>query len=503
MPRRPTSALLAAVLLLALTATVPPAAVIGASAPPATSSTGAPEGEAPGQVEGEPGDEAEGRGGEAAEQATTTQERLDALEAARAGGTFGQRIAVTGAATPGWAGERVVNATTDDWEPAIAADPNAPWVYLLVTRYGVGKACQGNCPTPYMVLERSKDGGATWTDGVSLCACKGSGQFDPLVEVVPDTGDVYAAYMNGYNVVFLRSADHGRSWSDPVPTWGKVSWGDKPTLAVSDDGRDVYIAFNGPQGGDPWMAQSHDGGNTWAQTKVVRGKRYYFAYDADVLHDGTVVISESSITYTAPGAGPEGVVKLHAFISRDAGATWDNVVVDTVQTGEPCADCRADYYIGQTGVSADDSGRLVFVYDGATTEFGPQRIYVKTSTDEGRTWSDRTALSVNGENAAQPTVEATRTGDVRLWYMQTANGDDPDLWNVWYRSSSNGGRTWTAPAKISDMATGASYKSADGFGEPYGDYGEIGITNDGATIAIWGEGPSYVGPGGAWYNRQV
>lgn len=498
MHRRPVFALLAAVLSLALASAVSPATMVVATGP-AAAGTRAADGDASAGVEAA----AEGRGGEAAEQAATTQERLDALAAARAAGTFGQRAEITGAAALGWAGEGVVSATTDDWEPAIATDPSAPWVYLLVTRYGVGKACQGNCPTPYMVLERSKDGGATWSDGVPLCACKGSGQYDPLIEVVPNTGDVYAAYMNGYNVVFLKSTDRGKTWSDPVPTWGKVSWGDKPSLAVSDNGRDVYIGFNGPQGGDPWIAQSHDRGRTWTQTRVVHDKRYYFAYDSDVLHDGTVVISEGSITYTAPGANPEGVVKQHAFISRDAGATWQNVVVDTVAVGEPCADCRADYYIGQSGVSADDTGRLVFVYDGATTEFGPQRIYVRTSTDEGRTWSDRTALSVRGENAAQPTVETTGDGDVRLWYMQTANGDDPDLWNVWYRSSANGGRTWTAPLRISDMATGASYKSADGFGEPYGDYGEIGITSDGATIAIWGEGPNYVGPGGAWYNRQV
>ena len=48
-----------------------------------------------------------------------------------------------------------------------------------------------------------------------------------------------------------------------------MSWNDKPVLAVSDDGRDVYVSFNGPTAGDLWMAQSHDAGATWTQTKVV------------------------------------------------------------------------------------------------------------------------------------------------------------------------------------------------------------------------------------------
>jgi hypothetical protein len=86
--------------------------------------------------------------------------------------------------------------------------------------------------------------------------------------------------------------------------------------------------------------------------------------------------------------------------------------------------------------------------------------------------------------------------------MQT-NGGNFDAWNVWYRASTNGGATWSAPALISDSTGGAPYKTAAGFGEPYGDYGEAAITNGGKFIGIWGEGPSYTGPGGVWLNRQI
>ena len=69
--------------------------------------------------------------------------------------------------------------------------------------------------------------------------------------------------------------------------------------------------------------------------------------------------------------------------------------------------------------------------------------------------------------------------------------------------STDGGVTWTAPVKISDVTSGASYKTANGFLEPYGDYGETAITSAGKTIATWGEGNSYTGPGGVWFNRQT
>jgi hypothetical protein len=111
-------------------------------------------------------------------------------------------------------------------------------------------------------------------------------------------------------------------------------------------------------------------------------------------------------------------------------------------------------------------------------------------------------LSVNGENATQPRLASSGGGNVRIWYMQTA-GHDPDAWNVWYRSSSNGGASWSSPVKISDASAGAaSYIGEDGFGEIYGDYGEIAVTNTGKTVAIWGEGFSYTGPGGSWFNIQ-
>ena len=89
---------------------------------------------------------------------------------------------------------------------------------------------------------------------------------------------------------------------------------------------------------------------------------------------------------------------------------------------------------------------------------------------------------------------------VRLVYMQTADGAAADRWNAWYRRSTDGGRTWSAPVNISDKRTGAAYKHADGFEEIYGDYGEIAITSSGDTFAIWGEAYSYLGPGGAWFN---
>jgi hypothetical protein len=446
---------------------------------------------------------------EAAEERELTETRLDALHAARARGDVGRALAIVNNPAPGWNGEQLLNAATDDWEPAVAADPQAPYVYLLTTRYGEPKTCSSHCPTPFLALTVSADGGKTWGQQTPICICRGSGaQYDPTIEVVPGTGDVYSVFLNadrkgGFSTVFMRSQNNGATWTDPVHVYGNVSWTDKPEVTSSADGKDVYVSWNGPQGGDLYVGVSHDFGQTWSQTKLTSSDRYYYAYDATTLPDGTVVFSESSEIY-GPGQAVTEAVQHHAIISRDRGSTWENVVVASVENGEPCVaeGCYADYYTGQTSVASDPAGRLAFAYEGASALDGPQRVYVTTSSDAGRTWSNPVALSTAGENATGPRIDFAGAGQVRLWYMQTSGGDNPDAWNVWFRSSSDGGTTWTAPVKISDASAGPDYVGPNGFEEIYGDYGEIAVTSAGKTIATWGEGFSYNGPGGTWYALQ-
>lgn len=438
------------------------------------------------------------------EQATSTQRRLNAIDEARQADRLGQTQPVVVAAAPGWAGEQLASPTADDWEPAIAAAATSPWVYMLTTRYTGPNACGNRCPTPYIVLRRSGDGGVTWMADQFLCKCRGQkGQFDPIVEVVPSTGHVYAVWMNDFDVYFSKSTNNGATWSAPVKTYGKVSWNDKPVLAVSDDGLHVYVAWNGPSGGDPYIAQSHDAGTTWTQTKVVDSTRYYFAFDGDVLPSGTVVFSQSSVSYTGPGSSPEGQVQVHAIRSTDQGATWSSVVVDSVELGAPCVatGCSDDYYLGHSAIGADGNGALVILYDGATAAGSQQTVWARRSNDGGATWTSRAAISASGVFSSFPALESGATGDVRALYMQQDGG--PDAWNVWFRSSSDGGLTWSAPVKISDATDGTAYKTASGFREPYGDYGEAAITSSGRFIGVWGEGDSYSGPGGVWVNRQL
>jgi Neuraminidase (sialidase) len=306
--------------------------------------------------------------------------------------------------------------------------------------------------------------------------------------------------MNNFEIHFSSSTDRGRTWSDPVPVHPDVRWGDKPNMAVSPDGLDVYVLFNGPTAGDMYAAVSHDAGATWSTAKVVDSERYYFDYGGVVLPDGRVVFSQISFLYTGPGGAPEGPIQMHLFASDDAGATWTNLIVDELEVGTECTSrsCYEDYYDSGPVLAADEDGDLVIVYNGAAESLGPRTVYARSSVDGGRTWTDRVAISRDGVNSAFAAAVGTGEDEARVWFMDQRSG----RWNVWYTTTTDLGATWSAAVKLSDARSGTAYKNRRGFLEPYGDYGEIAITNAGTTVAVWGEGPSYYGPGGVWFNRQ-
>lgn len=405
---------------------------------------------------------------------------------------------VTAAPAPGWVGQSPMSPTADDWEPAIAYDPNGTYAYVLTTRYGAPKAC-GNCPAHQIWLFRSTDSGVTWSAPTYLCTCSGTkAQNDPEIEVAAD-GSVHAVWMNDYNpgVVFARSTDHGVSWSTAVAVKSKsMRFTDKPILAISSTGRDVYIAYNSS---DSYVSASHDFGATFAApVKTNTDGRYYFAGGGTVLADGTVVFAESSFTQTSVGD-----VFVHAMRSTNGGASWTQSTVAVTPEQPTCVagGCPVDYYGTIPAVAADASGKLVLAYTGPTVAKGPQRVYVLRSSDRGATWSAPQDIGgPAGANANFPAIAATGNGDFRLYFMDARNG--ADAWNTWYRRSTDGGTTWTAEVKISDATSGPVYVTPSGFQEPYGDYGEIAITPAGKTVAIWGEGPDYTGPGGVWLNRM-
>ncbi len=132
-------------------------------------------------------------------------------------------------------------STANDWEPNVAASKASAWVYQMTTRYSHPSQCargMSHC----IVFRASADHGRTWRAARPLprrycpphrrCVLAKE-QNDPVLQV-SSTGVIFAAWMNDWDVTFMRSSDHGRTWHDAVDfrRAAGLSFTDKPWLAL-------------------------------------------------------------------------------------------------------------------------------------------------------------------------------------------------------------------------------------------------------------------------------
>ena len=398
------------------------------------------------------------------------------------------RLMAPAVAAPGWAGE-IKLGVEDTWEPTIAADPNAPYVYVMYNRFGGPKACN-KCPGIPMYVRVSSNNGVSWGPETYLCQCSGvKWQYDPVLKVASN-GVIYATFMNGYDMMFSKSGDHGATWSAPIEVSARP-WGDKPWIGVSPSGTDVYIAFETTA--DVWVAASHNGGASFAPAVKLNNDsgRYRYPNGLEVLPNGTALLSASSY----PGSQQQtGAIDIEIWRTTNGGTSWARTILATPFSGVTWETSST------TALGSDAAGNLVALYTGATTLGGNGHVWTRRSTDSGVTWAPAVELDNGSANASFPAIAGGASGSFRVHYADNRTGS----WNAYYRSSTDGGATWAAEADISDADSGATYKTAAGFASEYGDYGAIDVTNTGKTVAVWGEGASFsAGPGGIWFNRMT
>ncbi len=391
---------------------------------------------------------------------------------------------------------RVGFAVGDQWEPAIATD-GFGHTYILYPQYGRVPGCRG-CPLPSMILVVSNDNGATWQRPREITP-PGTGQYDPQIVVDPvDRRTVYAAWLQNKKVAMIlaKSVDFGQSWSIVVAGRG-VTDADKPVLAVR--GQDVYVGFNRAR--KMWVASSHDGGITFtsadvgAKLKLVRS----LAGGATVDPQGSVYLAWAGYTRHD---GAKGRESLYISKSSDGGESWETRLMDASGAPPDCSAYRCEWgYLGaQITMTSDAAGTLYALWNSGAADKSPERIYFASSTTTGDTWSPRLNVSTAPPSVehAFPALAAGAAGDVRIAWMDTRNRR---RWNTYYRSSTNGGATWSEESRISTYLPGYRYIRSTGFSFPFGDYFGIGIDNQGRTQAVWGEGQNFRSPGSIWYSN--
>lgn len=389
---------------------------------------------------------------------------------------------------------RIGYTAGDQWEPSLAADGHGH-IYILFPQYGAVNDCPA-CSAPTMALQVSNDNGLTWQAPHPLLPSS-TGQFDPQIVVDPfNKQTVYASWLqnNKHDVMVARSQDFGRTWYFAVAERSSDD-ADKPVLAVR--GADVYVGFNHEQ--RFLVAASHDYAQTFSSVAVNpnAGPGWSLAGGATIDPDGGVYFSWMAY------ARQENTRPVSIYVSRstDAGANWSTDLLDVSSAPPECATegCEAEYLGAQIALASDAAGTVYALWNAGAVHGGAERIFFSSSTTGGASWSAKADVSSANDQVEHcfPAITAGSAGDVRIAWMDTRQNS---LWNVFSRSSSNGGATWSAETRLSGAARGYDYILPDGFKFPFGDYFSIAMDNAGNTQAVWGEGRNYKSPGSIWYS---
>jgi hypothetical protein len=396
--------------------------------------------------------------------------------------------------------EQLLPGSADSWEPALAVGPRGE-VFVVAGRREGSRGSENFVQK--LALWRSDDGGATFEGPWPVDEGAQGQHWDERV-TVDAKGAIYVSYMEigeDRALRLARSRDGGRTFSVETATL-RVS--DKPELAVSTDGDHVYIVYELRPG--PTLVASHDGGATWGEPRLGAPSegRHFWPQALELAPNGGLWFAVPSMSEEDIWERNETPARLHVFHSGDGGRSWQDFDFgSSLRVLGGCAhDPTCAVKVPSIGLAVDGRGQAYVAYtEGAAGQ--PYGLFIRSSSDGGRTWSEPRRVSAaprpqSGDAADydHPIVAASGQGRACVVWVDDRRG----ALNVWARCSGDGARTWGPEFLLSDRSEGASYKSAEGFKAFYGHYGDAAIDVNGRLHAVWGAGEPGYRTGGVWVN---
>jgi len=200
---------------------------------------------------------------------------------------------------------------------------------------------------------------------------------------------------------------------------------------------------------------SADDGVTWDERGAVTREGQLFEIrngNADTAllrtRDGTILVvflnlADEKISWDYEANEPKDDIKRFTWSARseDEGRTWQDVQV--VQKG---------YAGALRDIIQTRSGDVVVANQDTARDPGRHVSYTYASTDDGRTWSRSNGMDIGGQGDHAGSIEGTliELRDERLWILlRSYHGHFYECF------SSDGGRSWTAPAVSRIKASGS------------------------------------------------
>jgi hypothetical protein len=350
------------------------------------------------------------------------------------------------------------SSTKSDWErasdPWTDISPNGDMWFMSLS-FNVTRNLANA-----MLVSKSEDGGAHWTDPVTLIR-----DDDPSVS---NDKNSLTADPNDSNLVYA--------------VWDRLAASSGPTyFAKTENGTD-------DDGGDWTTKQILDPG---ANDQTIANQIAVLPRAAGATESTLINVFDWIQTDNEQGRQGE---KIAAMWSADSGDTWSQPVViapianagpvDRDPDGAPCPESTGDEYVcglrtgdGVPDIAIDPNTGTAYVVwqDGAAT--GRVAIRLAKSIDHGQTWMQLgTVNSVPTTDAHTPSVEVRADGDLAVTYYdfrfnETGGGDGLETAH-WIRTSTDGGLTFGPDEMLGD--TFDTRKAPYARGYFLGDYDGLG-----------------------------
>jgi hypothetical protein len=329
-----------------------------------------------------------------------------------------------------------------------------------------------------MLVSKSEDGGAHWTEPVSLIDDANPHVFNDKNSLTADPNDSDLVYAIWDRLVFPNERTQGSAFEHA-------------------------FAFKGPTYFSRTENGTDDDGGDWETRKILDlGQNDQTIGNQIAVLPRTGSETESTLInvfdwiHNDNKQGRAGE-KISAMWSTDSGETWsDPVVIDPISgaaprdrdpDGAPCPEalghkfdpyvCRLRTADGIADIAVDmDTGTAYVVWqDGGPN--GKVRIQLAKSTDHGQTWSQLGVVNtVLQTDAHTPSVEVDDEGNVAVTYYDFRFNDVDSTDGLetahWIRRSTNGGASFG-----SDEMLGTTFdtrKAPYALGYFLGDYDGLG-----------------------------
>ncbi len=280
---------------------------------------------------------------------------------------------------------------------------------------------------------RSTDGGKTWSSPLKIASAIrlnfSAAVYGSKVDIAYVRQVATSTGTMSNRLYYRRSLDGGATWQASRAMTSSTSNIVDQAVARHSSGR-VTIAWTGYSTGRLYLRTSADGGATFGSARYI-GKTsnwepgvypMYYAEPSIAIGTGVTYVAYLSARNT-----------MSVRRTTDNGVTWSSPIKMSTSTDAP-------FELVATGSEA------LLAY--TSTASGTMQAVYRRTTNKGTTWSAANALSAstNGHFSTTPQF-ALHGGTLAVVFKHGTPGASP----VWYRQSTDFGRSWTPLLRVSEV----------------------------------------------------